>query len=520
MSRLFKKTLIVVVVLFGLISTSISILSAWSIYTGMTQEFDVKGHSIGSILAEASIAALMADNPAALQSTIDEYLGVEGVSHVLIADRAGDIVAHTFVPGIPNDIAQLTHNLKLDLVNHRAGTFDNDIHEMERHQNIVSPILGGEAGYVLVGMDKSLIKDQILSIILQQQGIVLLLMILSIIITYFLIDKISQPLTVLNRHAEKLASVDIENIDCFKHEIARLTSHSHDEIGELAKSFIFMEDALAESVKTLASNVAAQERINTELAVAREIQLKMLPDQATLKKLHKNVIVYAMVRSAKEVGGDLFDCFYLGEHGADSKTGEFGRKLFFVIGDVAGKGVPAALFMSMTCTLLRTKANNYSQPGDLLQSVNRELCVNNDACMFVTVFCGVLDLQTGKLVYCSAGHDSPFVLSPADGVTNLECKPGIALGVLDKAVYENGNHQLSSSDTLFLYTDGVTEAKDMEGQLYSVPRLVELLNGQLKANPETILKAVIEDIDRFADEAPQADDITMMAIHTRLDDKC
>lgn len=516
MSKLFKKTLIVVVLLFGLISGSISLISAWSLHQAMTAEFEVKGQSLARIIADASVTPLLNDQAATLQSMIDEYLGIVGVSHIVIASQEGEVMVHTFAPGIPPEIStlvnQLTGHSKAVHYTATRDTTQSQAVDDHSYQNMISPILGGVAGYVLVGMDTELIRQQIIATILRQQIIILVLLVIAIAASYWLINRISRPLTRLSAHAEKLAVTPLDQLHQLQHEISPLAAKHHDEIGALARSFIYMEQTLDESIKKLAENVATQERINTELAVAKEIQRKMLPSSGYLAKIDKQVAVEAMMRSAKEVGGDLYDCFFLEDRNAKGERGNVRKKLFFIIGDVSGKGVPAALFMSITSKLFRSAAHGSSLPNELVETVNAELSTNNDACMFVTIFCGVLDLDTGELIYCSAGHNPPMVISSRSGVTPLKAPPGIAVGAMEAVQYQNGSYRLGVGETLFMYTDGVTEARNVRSMLYTEQRLIEMLGRQPDFEPGRVLQETIKDIDLFAEGAEQADDIAMLAI--------
>lgn len=515
MSKLFKKTLLVVVLLFALISGSISVLSAWSLHQAMTEEFEVKGQSLARIIADASVTPLLSNQPATLQSMIDEYLGIVGVSHILVVNQHGEIMAHTFAPVIPLEITALVDRLahQSDAVHFTASRDRTQAGDESSgdYRNMISPILGGVAGHVLVGMDTGLIRQQVIATIIRQQVIIFILLFVAIAISYWFINRISRPLSELSAHAEKLAVTALDQIDQLQHEIKPLAERNQDEIGALARSFIYMEQTLDASIRQLAENVAAQERINTELAVAREIQRKMLPSSADLAKIDEHVAIEAMMRSAKEVGGDLYDCFFLDEQEA-AEHGRPRRKLFFVIGDVSGKGVPAALFMSITCKLFRSAAHSKVLPNELMQSVNGELSINNDACMFVTIFCGVLDLESGELIYCSAGHNPPMVISSSSGVLPLKSPPGVALGAVPDVQYQNCSLRLSAGETLFMYTDGVTEARNTRSMLYTEQRLIEMLQRQGDLQPGLVLQEALKDIDQFASGAEQADDIAMLAI--------
>ncbi len=515
MSKLFKKTLLVVIGLFGLISVSVSVLSGWYIHSGMNQEFEVKGRSIASIISDASITPLLSENYATLQSMIDQYMHIVGVSYILVTDADNTPVAHTFVPAIPDHVHQLLQSpVAVDAAG-RTEVARARLVDSADHINLVTPILGGLAGHVAVGMDKSIIRNQITSILLQQQVIIVLLLLFSILVSYLLINRISRPLALLNRHAEKLAETEIDRLHEIQSEIEPIASGSRDEIGALAQSFIYMEKALDASVRRLARNIASQERIKTELVVARDIQMRILPATAALQSMSIGTRVDALIQPAKEVGGDLFDCFYLPDKQMPDTAGEgqaASKRLFFAIGDVSGKGVPSALFMSLTCTLLRSKASHYEQPNELLKAVNKDLSLINHSCMFVTLFCGILDVESGAVTYCSAGHNPPYVMSPGRGVQALECKNGIALGAMDNAEYTNHTVTLSPRDTLFLFTDGVTEAMNRQEMLYSEQRLIQVLEQHLDAPPVDLLQSTLEDIIRFAENEPQADDITMLAI--------
>ncbi len=520
MSKLFKKTLLIVISLFVVISVAMSALSGWNIYRSVSKEFTVKGQSVAGIIADAGIQPLLAENPVRLQSMIDNYLQIDGVSYIAVANQHSKIVAHTFVPAVPKSVRDIITNSTT--VQNGAGEAGATPRVLQSagQINIIAPILGGVAGTVIVGMDMGVIRTQIWSIILQQQGLMLLLLLVSVGICYFLINRISQPLLQLSDHAKNLAGTDIEKIGSLHTAIESVASHSHDEIGALARSFVYMEEALSESVRKLAESVAEQQRISAELAVAQKIQMHMLPDVARLDGLHESTRIEALIRPAKEMGGDLFDCFFLGHanvedsQSSNQKQGQQkGReRLFFLIGDVSGKGVPAALFMSMTCALIRAKAAHHDRPSEVLEAVNSELSSDNDDCMFVTVFCGVLDLHSRQLVYCSAGHNAPYLVSAENGVRALECEQGIALGAMDEARFSDSTTSFGAGEMLFMFTDGVTEAINAKGQLYAEERLVSVLSRHAGAAPSEVLHGTLRDLQRFSLDQPQADDITMMAI--------
>jgi sigma-B regulation protein RsbU (phosphoserine phosphatase) len=200
------------------------------------------------------------------------------------------------------------------------------------------------------------------------------------------------------------------------------------------------------------------------------------------------------------VGGDLYD-FYIRD-----------EKLFFCIGDVSGKGAPAAMVMSVIHSLFRAFSAHENNPAHIMQSVNEVSCEGNDACIFVTFFIGVLDLPTGRLRYCDAGHDAPIILK--DGkLSNVDALPHIPVGLFDDVKYGVQETQLEPDSTLFLYTDGLTEAKDIKHKLYGLERIQKTLAANSQLQPQQLLEAVTASVHAFVGEAQQSDDLTMLVIH-------
>ncbi|MGB7292874.1 MAG: SpoIIE family protein phosphatase [Thermodesulfobacteriota bacterium] len=244
--------------------------------------------------------------------------------------------------------------------------------------------------------------------------------------------------------------------------------------------------------------------IRNELEVARTIQNSMVPAKFPPYPDRDDFDIYAKMITAKEVGGDFYDYSLIDNH-----------HLYFAIGDVAGKGVPAALFMAVTRTLLKSVALKMMQPNECLDKVNSVLCWENASDMFVTAFCGVLNTATGELTYSNAGHNLPYLLVPQESAINikqLENTEGMALGVFDYANYQINKMSLKGGDGLFLYTDGITETMDKAGNLFSAQRLEEHFRISNYSSSEEIIKGIFDEISRFSDSAPQADDITALSV--------
>lgn len=258
---------------------------------------------------------------------------------------------------------------------------------------------------------------------------------------------------------------------------------------------LFILDRFARNGKRLWEADVKQARIGSELRVARRIQEEMLPKSSLDRS---DLTARGSLAPAKEVGGDLFDYFVREE------------KLFFCVGDVCGKGVPAAMVMAVTHAILRMLSEQEEAPARIVGELNREACRNNATGTFVTLFLGVLDLSTGRLRYCNAGHDRPILVG--DSVEELPALANVPVGVFDDVVYQEQETRLASGSLLFLYTDGVTESKDVDRQQYGRDRLLEALSA-CSRKPDALIQAVGADVRAFAGEAEQSDDITMLALH-------
>lgn len=248
-----------------------------------------------------------------------------------------------------------------------------------------------------------------------------------------------------------------------------------------------------------------KERIGAELNVATQIQASMLPCVFPAFPEYKEFDIYASMNPAKEVGGDFYDFFLVDpDH------------LALVMADVSGKGVPAALFMMITKTLLKNAAQSGLSPAAALETVNNQLLENNEAGMFVTVWMGVYEISTGKLKAANAGHEYPAIKRAGGSFTLYQDKHGFVMAGMEDMKYREYELTLNAGDTLFLYTDGVAEATDAENQLYGTDRMLDALNRMENASSKELLLGIRTDIDRFVGDAMQFDDITMMALQVRL----
>ncbi|MCP4375906.1 MAG: SpoIIE family protein phosphatase, partial [bacterium] len=250
---------------------------------------------------------------------------------------------------------------------------------------------------------------------------------------------------------------------------------------------------------SMAMETLEKNKIQESLETARKIQLSMLPHDFAPVTQPFDVDIHAELIPAKEVGGDLYDVFAIDED-----------HLCFAVGDVSDKGVPAALFMAMAKTLIRSNAESSRRPHEILRKVNNELARDNEQCMFVTLFLALFEPKTQILYYANGGHNPPYLLSAEGRVDSLPLEIGTALGVIEDAPYQPQSIQLQAGDGLFVYTDGITEAMNSADQLYGEARLEQLLLKNRENDPNSLTEKVIRDVREFAKGTAQSDDITVL----------
>jgi sigma-B regulation protein RsbU (phosphoserine phosphatase) len=276
---------------------------------------------------------------------------------------------------------------------------------------------------------------------------------------------------------------------------------TQDEMKELFNSFSYMQKSLAEYIESLKNTTAAKEKIESELRIAREIQMAMIPHIFPPFPDLPQIDLFAVLKSAKEVGGDLYDFFIID-----------GNKFCFAIGDVSGKGVPASLFMAVTRTLVRSISDKEISPAAIVTSLNKSLSSNNESSMFVTFFLGVLDLATGELKYSNAGHNPPVIIRRNGEIAMFEKTKFIPVGLFEAFEYGEEYLQFERGDKLFLYTDGVNEAEDAENLQFSDEQLMAIIGMNSNATPRDLIYKMEESIALHVNGYTQSDDITMMTI--------
>ncbi len=317
---------------------------------------------------------------------------------------------------------------------------------------------------------------------------------LIFVFVWFTIKRIAAPLKVFSRSASVIAKGD------FNAPLPEI--RSHDEMLELKNAFSGMQNSLKNYIEELRTTTSARERIESELAIANQIQMGMLPKVFPPFPNCSQIDLYALLKPAKEVGGDLYDFFVKGD------------KLFFTVGDASGKGVPASLLMAVTSSLFRSVTAHIEEPDKILQNLNDAIAESNDANMFITLFVAVLDLNSGILNYSNGGHNPPVIMTTKGETKFLSTKPNLALGVFSGFNFVAEQTKLNVGDSIFMYSDGLTEAENSDKELFSDSRLIDTLaQVQDISNPKEVIDTVENEVARFVDGNEQSDDLTMLIVN-------
>jgi sigma-B regulation protein RsbU (phosphoserine phosphatase) len=313
---------------------------------------------------------------------------------------------------------------------------------------------------------------------------------------------ITRPLKGLTAYAHELSSHDFNQDSAFEYSgsLAGIEER-RDEIGDLAVAFEKMQGDLELSVANLVESTAANERMQSELNIGRDIQMSMLPLLFPAFPEHDEFSIHAQLLPAREVGGDWYDFFFIDEN-----------LICFCVGDVSGKGVPAALFMAVAKTLIKSRAADDRSTAGTITHLNHELSQENKNFMFATIFIGILDLRTGELLYTNAAHNPALVKNVDGAITRVDSRHGLVVGPMRGSTYMEEKLVLAKGDIFLLYTDGITEAMDPKQELFSEERLVTLFASEDNDSAEELVQDLIATVKEYEAGNEQADDITVLAI--------
>ncbi len=365
----------------------------------------------------------------------------------------------------------------------------------ERRYTVVEPI--GDSGWsLLVAQSYDLITERLASALWMLVAIGTLLALVCMLVVRKLARHVSQPVEGLSLAAARLGHGD--------YDMPVPHAHRRDEVGQMARTLEHARGSIRQQLREIEDMTAARQKLESELSIAREIQQAMLPPGLMIDREHAHLEAYARLEPAKAVGGDFY-CFIQTDPDC----------LWFAIGDVSDKGVPAALFMARTVTVLEVAASAHPSPERVLAEASRRLVQGNDACMFATVLCGRVDVRSGACVLASAGHDAPLLLHADGRHEELPVQPGPPLGFEVGEAFPLWSGQLPAGATLLAWTDGITEAFDRDNHAFGAERIPEALQPGATAREQC--ETLIARVHAFTDPAPQSDDITALAIRRRLD---
>lgn len=364
----------------------------------------------------------------------------------------------------------------------------------EEMWRISSPVYvkGKFWGTFRIGFSMQKTYDAIYDLQLQLIVMMSVLLLLTVIVINRATAWMMKPLQNLHNGVNRVAQGDLSY---------HIKVKTKDEIGDLARAFNKMTTDLNQYIANLKITTATKERIQSELELGKDIQRRMLPHVFPPFPHRKEFEIFALMEPAKEVAGDFYDFFFIDED-----------NFCFVISDVSGKGVPSALFMVIAKTLIQAEAQRGVAIEKVLFNVNNALTQNNDTSMFATLFCAVLNLKTGDLCMVNAGHNPPIIGNDISGYNYIKLNQNIALGVLDDFTYHSDNRKLNPGDKILLYTDGITEAFNPEGEVFSDNRLLAIVQNSKEIDSKQLVLEIKHEIKKFAQDAEQSDDITILAL--------
>ncbi|MBR0317426.1 MAG: SpoIIE family protein phosphatase [Synergistaceae bacterium] len=432
------------------------------------------------------------------RAIVEIDLGDDKTSYAFLVDNKGNIIDNENASDKTNSLSS-EKGINSEVVNRiLSGQTDVSLTD-DRIYYAYTPIESNGWKFcvrmpesVILAPVRSVQRNIIFMMSLFLAAFILITIIVTVVTRKFSKD-LTNPIISLSHDVEEISGGNLDY---------RAKIYDNDEIGDLAKSFNAMAVSLKDYINNLASITAEKERISTELNVATQIQADMLPRIFPAFPERKEFDIYASMNPAKEVGGDFYDFFFIDD-----------KHLALVMADVSGKGVPAALFMVISKTLIKTRALMGGTPSEILYDVNNQLCEGNDAGLFVTVWLGILDIETGKITAANAGHEYP-ALKRVDNTSFelLKDKHTPAVATIEEIRFKNYEIELNPGDVLFIYTDGVAEATNSSEELYGTDRMIKDLNKYTDSKIDELLINMKKEVDKFTGDAPQFDDITMLGL--------
>lgn len=446
---------------------------------------------------------------ASIVTVQDKFLADKEIVYAVLVDRNGYVPTHNSIVN-----KKLTGNFVYDLDNNRTKRIFNDPVGLKAARNTTKPYLdqiyqrdtgetmwdislpvfvkGRHWGAFRIGFSMGKTYHA-LALLRMKLLVFMAILLISILLTIYLITMhLMKPLQQLHDGVQRVAKGDIH---------FQQTVTTNDEIGSLGNAFNGMVRDLEQHIKTLQETTRIKEKMESELDIAHNIQQDIIPKLFPPFPYKSELDLYAVLQPARQVGGDLYDFFFVDDD-----------HFVCIVGDVSDKGVPASLFMAVTKTLLKSTAKENPYPDDVLTKVNRELASDNNSCMFATVFCGVLTLSTGTFCFANGGHNAPLIIDTKGIARFLDVAPGCAIGVDSDSRFTRQTIQLGEGDMVYMYTDGITEAVDPTNTLFGEERLLQEVSNTQSVSAKDMITHTLKTIEVFAQGAPQADDMTILAV--------
>lgn len=518
-----KIKILIIVIVDMLIAGAVSIIISYKIYSGTIDNY--YKNTITNI-AKSAASLMDAEKIGLYADSLDRDEDYDRMLNILFNIKENSDVEYLYVEKVVGKTATAIMDADADNPMEFRQKFDvSQGADTSKLKNGIPAFISDEAGVgwmcsvftpirnhngetvALVGADISMEE------VMEQRHHFLLVVCIAIslitavvaVILLFLITKIVvRPVNKLSEATANFVSQKYKQGMNENEEtslISQLDISSNDEIGNLVKSVKEMEHEIRKYIVDLTAITADRERINVEINLATRIQADMLPGVFPNRD---EFDIYATMEPAKGVGGDFYDFFSIDDD-----------HMALVMADVSGKGIPAALFMVIARTLIKTCAQTNKSPKYVLEKVNNQLCENNYEEMFVTVWLGVIELSTGLLRAANAGHEYPVLKKSGEKFEIVKDKHGLVLAGMEMSRYKEYEIQMEEGDILYLYTDGVPEAINKAEEMYGTERMLAALDNNSDGTLKELLCGVRKDIDEFAGDAPQFDDITMLAFRLK-----
>ena len=487
-TSLVKRLLIYVISSFTLLSFLLIAIGFFILNHYLYEEFIHDNKSLTKEVSNHIRFVVKTKNNKVLKDEIKKVSSYNDIEYVLLSNDK-KIIVHSFetLPKL------LIKDLTLNDTQIQFVTLKN-----KKLVNISSQVSNSNL-YIHIGFKKDYLYQLLKKSILILFASVVVLLLLVSLVFLLIFKKIRNKILLLVNYAEFLKQHDFKVASRQQAIIQESLEKKQDELSLLGYTFINLEKSLIDKINEIKETTYAKNKMENEIHFAGEIQQNMLPKKDDLVIID-HLKIFQYLKSAKEISGDFFDYHLLNDD-----------HLLFVVGDVSGKGLPASLHMASAITYIKGISQHYHDPSDIITITNEQLCKTNKSMHFITLFCGILTLSSGKIEYVNAGHPKPYIINKKSKLTELPTTNGIALGVEKNYYFQSLSYQLKNEDQLFIFTDGINEAMNNKKELFGEKRIKESLTKDTK-NITSRGDKLLEDLNKFTKSTIPNDDITLLGI--------